>query len=247
MTDLHMHILWGLDDGAEEIEEALAMAETSVECGVKRIAATVHANLPGQNPRKFLSRYRETFDAFCRELKKQNVPLQVCPGMELFANEHLPERLRRGELLTLNQSRYPLVEFDRNAERSWIWQILRRLKEAGYHPVLAHPERYRCIKDDPEILYAWYEAGILLQINAGSLLGHFGREAKHTAHWMLRHCLAGIVASDAHDPFHRTTNLEETADILTFFYGIDSVSLLLSDNPDRILDNRPVIRPEALR
>lgn len=247
MTDLHMHILWGLDDGAKEMEESLLMAEMSAECGVKRIAATAHANLPRQNHRKFLAHYQKKLEEFCRALEKQDIPLQICPGMELLADEHLPERLDKGELLTLNHSRYILVEFARNAAGSWVWQILKEAMARGYIPILAHPERYRCVKDHPERLYPWYEEGVLMQINAGSLLGHFGREAKHTAHWMLRHCLAGIMASDAHDPFYRTSNLEEAADILEFSYGTDCVSLLLRDNPNRILDNREAKRPEALR
>ncbi len=247
MTDLHIHILWGLDDGAKEMEESLLMAEMSVACGVDRIAATVHGNRPGQPPGKFLLHYQQTLDAFREALKRQKIPLQVDSGMELFADDHFLELLQSGNLLTLNYGPYLLVEFARNASPDWIWQILRELLKSGYVPVLAHPERYRCIKEHPEYLYPWYESGVLMQLNAGSLLGHFGREAKYTAHWMLRHCLAGILASDAHDPFYRTSNLEEAAGILEFSYGMDCASLLLTDNPNRILDHKTARRPDVLR
>lgn len=98
------------------------------------------------------------------------------------------------------------------------------------------------MKEEYGILYRLYEAGILLQINKGSLLGEFGQRAEKAAFWMLDHCLAHVVASDSHDSVLRTPDLEETARIMELAFGLGSVEILLNENPRRILANREVIR-----
>ena len=102
--------------------------------------------------------------------------------------------------------------------------------------MLAHPERYDCVKRDSAILYALYDKGIILQVNKGSLAGNFGQRAYRRADLMLREGIAGIVASDAHDPVLRTPELDETADLLNLYYGHDAAEILLKRNPGRVLE-----------
>lgn len=242
MIDLHMHILPGLDDGAGRMEESVIMARKAVDCGVETVAATSHAYLPGMDTEQYLRKYKKTFNDFRRKLKQEQVELDVRPGMEIFVRKEIVTSLREGKLLTLNGSRYPLIEFSFDVSEELIGLTVKKLIRAGYMPLLAHPERYDCVKNAPDIVRKWYQEGAVLQINKGSILGHFGHRVQRAAHWILGHRLAGIVASDAHNMYDRTTNLDELVNVLEFTYGIGSVDLLLEENPMRILQNAEVIR-----
>ena len=112
MIDLHIHILPGLDDGAADMEEAAEMAEIAAFSGTSVIAATPHCNMAGIFDTIWGGEYQEKWQSLRRVLAERGIPLTVAAGMELFGTADLPEKLRAGELITLNNSRYPLVEFD---------------------------------------------------------------------------------------------------------------------------------------
>lgn len=122
--------------------------------------------------------------------------------------------------------------------------IRRRLMEfpaMGKIPVLAHPERYFCVQDSPELLYEFREMGAVLQMNKGSVFGRFGKEAERTAQYLLENRLAGCAASDAHRVNYRTPNMRPIREFLSEWYGESYAELLLKVNPRRILENRPVL------
>ena len=255
MIDLHIHIVPGIDDGAENMEDALEMAAAASDSGVRAAAASSHGNLPGRDLFAWKDRYKEQLALFQARLNEEGIPLEVYPAMELFAGGISPdgrrvtsavaveEGLEQGSLLTVNGSRYSLVEFDFGTTGNYIEQTLKRLIQGGYIPVLAHPERYRCVRRHPDLLYRYYQMGAVLQVNKGSILGEFGERVRQTAHWILGQRLAGIAASDAHDPLLRTPDLEEVWDALDFHYGTGCAELLLSENPCRILHNKRIILP----
>lgn len=106
--------------------------------------------------------------------------------------------------------------------------------------VLAHPERYFCVQDTPELLYEFREMGAVLQINKGSVFGRFGEEAERTARFLLENRLAGCVASDAHGADYRTTDMRPVRQFLEERYGEAYAQLLLKVNPRRILEDRQI-------
>lgn len=121
--------------------------------------------------------------------------------------------------------------------------IRKRLLEfpaMGKIPVLAHPERYFCVQDTPELLYEFREMGAVLQINKGSVFGRFGEEAERTARFLLENRLAGCVASDAHGADYRTTDMRPVRQFLEERYGEAYAQLLVKVNPRRILEDRQI-------
>lgn len=110
----------------------------------------------------------------------------------------------------------------------------------GKIPVLAHPERYFCVQDTPELLYEFREMGAVLQINKGSVFGRFGEEAERTARFLLENRLAGCVASDAHGADYRTTDMRPVRQFLEERYGEAYAQLLVKVNPRRILEDRQI-------
>ena len=235
MVDLHIHILPGMDDGAETMEDALEMARSSVESGVDTVAASSHGNFDGYEPEELFEQYEEKFQAFRAKLSEEKIPLQVCKGMEWLVDDRLLDYIRKRRLPTINGGGYLLVEFYFDSSRRYVMSALDKLSEAGYRLILAHPERYDFARKSPESLIDLYRQEIILQVNKGSLLGEFGRRAFRAADYMLAKGLAGIVASDAHDPVLRSPDLEETARILDLHYGSDASEILLEETPLHIL------------
>ncbi len=246
MIDLHTHILPDLDDGAASWEDSLEMAQLAVDSGTKILAATCHSNLPGQHAPDFPERYRKKLGQFRELLAEHEIPLQVAEGMEIFADRTIVRKLDTGRLLTLNKSRYVLVEFALDSPAAEIYVTLDRLLEGRYRPVLAHPERYRCVHTAAVHVWEWFRMGAAIQINKGSVLGRFGRRSMETADLLLRRRLVALAASDAHSPVRRTTSMGELYDYLASHYGVACPELLLETNPSRILRGKELILEEPL-
>ena len=111
MIDIHAHILPGMDDGAEDLQDTLEMARMAVDNGTTVMVATPHCNLPGIYDNYFDKNYKDTFQRVVRALEEHNIPLTLLPGLEVFATPDLPELIADGAVQTINGSRYLLIEF----------------------------------------------------------------------------------------------------------------------------------------
>lgn len=234
MIDLHSHILPELDDGAHELHQALEMARIAVRSGVTVMAATPHC--VDDRTEDILSVLR----LLRRALRESEIPLEICSGMEIYGTENTARLLREGKLLTLNRSRYPLIEFDFLSDGYSQTQILSDVLKAGYSPVIAHPERYLSVQSEPEIVNRWTRMGCLLQINRGSLLGRFGPAAQGLSLELVDRGFAAVVASDAHGSVHRTPWLSDVYTLLEREFSPEAARCLLLDNPKRILKNEKI-------
>lgn len=235
MIDLHSHILPELDDGAQSLLDSLAMARMAVDSGTVAMVATPHC---------IDDRTQEVFAAWQllqEALIEHNIPLKLFPGMEIFGTPDTARLLREGRLFTLNGSRYPLIEFSFHSDGAEETQILHSVCRAGFQPIVAHPERYRYIQQDPEILNHWCRMGCLLQVNRGSLLGRFGRYAQQTALSLVERGFAAVVASDAHSAQIRTPWMEDVQHLLSQEFSPQCARILLKENPKRILKNEDTL------
>ena len=242
MIDLHCHILPGVDDGAETMEDALAMARMAAESGVTHLIATPHCNLPYTRDKNYvtpelLSRFVQLRTA----IQEAGIPLKLYPGCEVLCTPEVPELIRQNKLLPLGNSNYLLVEFFFDEDLYYIDDMLSAIAVAGMRPVIAHPERYDAVQNNPQIVERWFHRGYIIQLNKGSILGRLGRRAKQTADWVLRRGLAHVVASDAHSPVARTTQMTELQDYLNYHCAPEYAHILLQENPHRILNGRPIL------
>ena len=246
MVDLHTHILFGVDDGSDTLEESLRMAELAVEGGTRILAATPHCNIPGM-----FGNYES--DGVCRdvyvrlkqELKDREIPLQLVRGMEIFGFGDVVDMIRRREFISLNHSGYYLIEFPFDMHPDEMWMGLEMVFEAGGIPLIAHPERYYCVQDMPGLVYDWMSRGVLSQVNKSSFFGRFGRAEEFTAHILLEHNLITCIASDAHSAYMRTPYMGDIWRYIENDYTEDMALRLLSINPERILNGRRVV-PEDI-
>ena len=238
MIDLHSHILPELDDGPQDLYQALEMARLAVESGVTAMVATPHcADDRTDEIRSMLRLLRAA-------LQESRVPLRIYSGMEIYGTGNTARLLTEGKLLTLNRSRYPLIEFDFRSDGHRQTQILSQVIQAGFVPIVAHPERYAWVQYAPEILNRWVQMGCVLQINKGSLLGRFGPVEQELSMELVSRGFAGMVASDAHGISQRTPWMYEVRLLLEQEFGLKTAKELLLNNPGHILKNE-MIRSET--
>lgn len=237
MIDLHTHILPGLDDGADVLGESLAMAELAAEGGTMGIVATPHSNQSGRFENYCSNELEKVYDTFEKALIRNNIPLKLYRGMEIYASWDVAKKIEDGRLRGLGDSDYYLIEFPFDVDADDMGNILESVLNIGKTPVIAHPERYGCVQHYPGVLYEWMVMGCLSQLNKGSLFGRFGRGAAKTASLLLDFDLATCIASDAHSSTMRTTYMGDIKEALEENYGFDYAKLLLYDHPRRILEN----------
>ena len=234
MIDLHSHILPELDDGSQSLEESLAMARMAVQSGVTVMVATPHCM--DDRAQQVYAAWRLLREA----LRDTEIPLKLYLGMEIFGTADTVRLLRAGRLFPLNGSQYPLIEFSFRSTGEEETQILYQVLRAGYRPLVAHPERYGYVRENPELINLWTKMGCLLQINRGSLLGRFGPGAQRMAAELVERGFVTAVATDAHSPRVRTPWMKNIQTLLSQEYSPQLARKLLLQNPQHILRNEPL-------
>lgn len=251
MIDIHAHILPDLDDGSENLEESLEMAELAVESGVEIMVATPHSNQMGRFENFCSEQLRENFKQLRTVLKKERIPLEILNGMEIFASDDLTQKIKSKQVTGINETEYYLVEFPFDAEPWWIRECLEDIFETEKIPLIAHPERYFCVQDYPELVYEWVQNGCVTQMNKGSVLGRFGKNVRETARILIQNDLISCMASDAHHAYIRTPHMGEAEEKLIRLGGYEFAWCLTEKNPERIIKNRQIPihgrRPERKR
>lgn len=237
MIDIHAHLLPGIDDGAEDTQEMLEMAKLAVSSGVRTIVATPHANFPGVYDNYYDEAYLDTFRWAKDKIKEAGIPLQLYMGMEVFVTPDVPDLLREGKLLTLNKGNHLLVEFAFDEEPEYVQEMLQRIADCKVRPVIAHPERYEFLQDDPNLAYEWKRQGYVLQANKGSFTGRFGRRAHRMAYYLLDNQLLSVIASDCHGCYQRTPYMMDAYEELAKNYPKTYLNQLFDENPRRICFN----------
>lgn len=240
MIDIHCHILPAFDDGAANMSESMAMARMAVSSGVSAIVATPH--FPGES--SSLRRIKSLLDRFellTQRIEQENLPLKLYPGAEIRCLPETPQLAARNALPTIGNSNYLLTEFYFNESSAYMTQMLDTLMDQGYRIVVAHPERYQAVQQNPQLAQLWFEKGCILQLNKGSLLGAFGGRVQMTADQLLDQGLVHVIASDAHGADKRTTHMGALMQLLNERCSPEYAQILLERNPARILEGRPMV------
>ncbi len=237
IIDLHTHVLPGLDDGADSLETALEMLRNAQASQVIALAATPHCNAPGMPGNYYGEAYLQALRSLRQAAEEAQIPVKILTGMEVRAGESLPMLLQQGLLLGINGSRYLLTEFAPDVTLSHCCATLRSVLDAGMVPVVAHPERYGAIWQEPKAVGQWLDMGCHIQLTGGSLLGKFGRDPWRTADYLIKNDMVAIFASDAHGLRYRTNNLMPVYDHLSMHYSSAYARMVLLQNPYAICQN----------
>jgi protein-tyrosine phosphatase len=239
MIDIHCHILPDFDDGASDLDEALEMAEMAVNSGVTDIIATPHF----RGEIAFLDNVpmiERRFQTLVLAIDKASIPLRLHLGAEVLCLPSTARMAASHQLPTLAGTDYTLIEFYFNEPFSFMDDMLAKIAESGYKPVVAHPERYNAIQRDPEVLHRWADQGYVLQLNKGSILGELGFRAEQAANEILSMGFAHLFASDGHHSYTRTPHMGAIRHWANEFCDPGYAAALLKDNPGCILRNEPL-------
>jgi protein-tyrosine phosphatase len=235
MIDLHCHILPGLDDGPSTLAASVQMASAFVADGVSVVACTPHI-LPGlyKNSGPHIRRATANLQ---RCINEKGIPLRLVTGADNHVTPEFLTELRRGHLLSLADSRYVLVEPPHHVTPPRLKELLFELIVGGYVPVLTHPERLTWINSHYESVRQLVQAGVWLQLTAGSLAGAFGKNARYWSDRMLDDGVVHILATDAHDVSRRPPNLSAGRDLAARRIGEREAENLVVTRPEGVLRN----------
>ena len=244
MIDIHAHIIPGVDDGPDTIEEAIRILEDAAEQGITHIYATSHAKSPNYD---VSVEQIQSGVALLRDAVEANdIKINVLHGQEIRIHSKLLEELVEGKVLPLDNSQYVLVEFPTREIPDYAEAVFKKMLSNNYVPIIAHPEKNRPLMDKPELLYKFVKLGCLSQVTTGSLAGHFGNKIKDTAFTFVRHQLVHCVGSDVHNLTSRPLLYNEGLNELDT-KGLSKQADILVENNFRIQEEKLVIVQEPMK
>jgi protein-tyrosine phosphatase len=232
-VDIHNHILPGVDDGASSVEESLQMARLAVASGTDTLIATPHRGWFLRQPSR-PEVVRAHVASLQESLNRAHIPLRVLPGLEIKMGPRVAADLLNGEAGTLGDGQWALIEPPFDGISPSGLSSLQKVIDAGFHIVLAHPERCASIQASLDFLEAAAQIGVAFQITSGSLLGHFGPKAQSTAEAILTHAAVWplVIASDTHDLHDRPPSLlAEARDTAALFVGAEEAQNMVDSRP----------------
>lgn len=228
-TDMHCHILPGVDDGAKNMEESVAMLRKAYKQGIRTIIATPHyvAGKKKTSPEK-LEEIRSQLQA---EAKKEGFDMEILLGNELYYSQDICERLDEKKALTMAGSRYVLVEFSPEETYKEIYRGIHKLVQGGYIPILAHMERYRCLHGDTKKIRDLIELGTYMQMNVQSLQNRYCKKLAKDGY-------IHFFGSDAHNTGNRQPRMQDGIKWLGGAVDKELLEKIFIENPKMLRENK---------
>jgi len=214
---------------------SLTMARMAAADGISTIACTPHIlpgvyNNGGTSIRRAVARLAES-------MAKAGIPITVVTGADVHIAPDLVVQLRDGRALTLNDSRYLLLEPPHHVVPPRLEGLVFGLQAAGYVPILTHPERLSWIEGHYDLIRRLVSSSVLMQVTAGSVMGRFGRRPRYWAERMLDEGICHLLATDAHNTEQRAPRMAEARDFVARRLGDDEATNLVLRRPQGILNN----------
>jgi len=236
MIDIHHHLLYELDDGADSLATSVEMARLAVAEGITHVVCTPHANSyydfdPSVNAAKA--------DELRGRLAEERIPLTLGLGCDFHLSyDNVKLALADPARFSINGLGYLLVEVPDYGLPPGLTETFYQLRLAGLTPVLTHPERNPTLQNEPERLVEWLRGGVLIQVTADALTGHKGRHAQQMAHELLEKRWVHILATDAHNITSRPPRMREACDLVAGEYGASYAHSLCVSNPMAVFEGR---------
>lgn len=235
-ADIHTHILPGADDGAQDISQALALVRMAHENGTRAIFLTPHYR--GQFRQKDPAGLQERFSALCHAVAQEMPDMKLYLGQEIYFEQEAPERLAAQQILSMNGSRYCLIEFGAKSMRSQIVRGVSEMRGCGFIPIIAHAERYDVFRRDESLTDEVLDMGALIQLNADSVLNKQGWAVSRFCKHLLKARKAHFIATDAHDAHKRPPLLRGCWKRVCREYGTEYAAELFYENARSVAENK---------
>lgn len=197
MTDVHSHILFGIDDGSRTISESVELLKKLKSVGFNNVILTPHFILDSTYNSNYESNIK-IYNELKERLIDENIDINIYLGNEIFIDKNVPTLLEKNIITSLNGTKYVLVEFPMHNKLLNIEDILYEIRSKGYEVVIAHPERYDAFKEDYSIVDTLREDGFLFQSNYSSILGYYGKDSIKLLKYMLKRHYIDFLGTDIH-------------------------------------------------
>src|ERR1700726_4385524 len=229
MIDIHHHLLWGMDDGASDVETSVAMAKAAAADGISHIVCSPHANSTyAYEPRVIAEKIVELQGLLDRDA----IAVKLGHGCDFHMSyENIQEAKLDPAKFSINGLGYILVEIPDYGISRGLTEIFYQLQLAGLTPILTQPERNPTLQSDQPRMMDWLRGGVLVQITAGSVVGRMGRHAERMAHELLANRWVHFLATDAHNTTSRPPKMQKAFDLVAKKYGPEYARLLCVSNP----------------
>lgn len=233
--DIHNHILPGVDDGAQDLEEALDMVDIAYKDGTRNLVLTPHYT-KGKN--SYTRQELQTrFQDFAVEVGDRYPDMELFLGNEVLWADGIIDDLRAGKIQTMNETKYVLVEFNIRISYKQIYDAMRQIVDARYRPIIAHVERYRCLFKHPERLDELIAMDVSLQMNVSSVYGGLLDENARWCKKLVKEGYISFFGTDAHDLDHRAPYVKDYVGWIERKCGKDAMEDMFVNNPRKMLNN----------
>ncbi len=233
---MHTHILPAADDGAQNMADAMRMVRLAWKNGTRTIMLTPHYR--GAYKTNTPQWHRENLDIFRRMVADEFPDMELYLGSEAHYEIDLPDRVMAGDVMTLNESRYILLEFSSISLKSRIIAGVSEMISCGLVPIIAHADRYEAFRATENLADEVLEMGALIQLNADSVMGKHGAQVHAFCHRLLQEEKAHFIASDAHDVEHRPPQLRDCFLSVHKKYGQEYAAQIFCTNARAVIENR---------
>lgn len=196
--DIHSHLLPGIDDGVKSVKESIEAIEGLMELGFKGCVTTPHFYQEFYPNKE--SEVLSLGEEMAHEIKKRSLDFNLLVAGEYFIDTYLLDKIKSGQPLNAFGNQYLLVETAFLEKPQIFEEVIFELRTAGYRPVLAHPERYQYLFENPELAKEWNDQGLLMQITTGSLAGIYGKGPQKLARNFIDMNIVNFLGSDLHTP-----------------------------------------------
>jgi tyrosine-protein phosphatase YwqE len=199
-ADMHSHLLPGIDDGAKDLEDSLALIRGMRDLGYRKLITTPHIiwDLYKNTPAIIQEKLALVRDA----VKQENIDVELHAAAEYFLDEHVEELLKKKEPLLTVSGNKVLTEFSMAFPSMNIKDLLFEMAMQGYQPIIAHPERYVYLQQDKEFYRELKDIGCLFQLNILAVTGRYGRSVKELSDYLLQQSYYDLIGTDLHNSFH---------------------------------------------
>lgn len=233
ITDIHSHMLPGVDDGPKHMDMSMKMLNMAYSQGVRKIFATPHysINMPADYGKRAEQAYMEIQEKAAEEFGD----MAIYMGAELYMENGIVDALKKGHAFTMNGTDYVLCEFSFNGGYRQMYEGIRQLVQARYKPIMAHVERYKCLYGHIERIEELRQMGVLMQLNAEAVIGSPVSPYVRYGKKLLKGHAIDFVASDAHNITDRCPNIAASIERIRKICGTQEIEDMLNKNAASIL------------
>ena len=243
MIDIHTHIVASVDDGAESIDESVNIINTALLCGTKGIVLTPHFNNKLFCKLRTKREVLEKINSFINNPKIKDCNIKFFTGAEIYCGDNdIFDLIKNDQLITINDSRYVLIEFFISQSFDFIYDVISLLIDKKYIPIIAHCERYTCLLENVDRIITLKNLGCVIQVNSHSILTKGDRRISSFVNFLMRNKLIDVVASDTHDLYERSPDLSEAHAQVCLRCSYDYAEDIFYSNPQLIIENKSILR-----